>query len=122
MTNQIIQKTKADSKRKAIASLLIGIIALVANIPTWGGVFWGPPDAPLNILRPLMIVIMGYPERILVFLIFSLLISITGLFLGKTGLKSAKRGLAITGIILSITGLLGTISFAIFMIGMALGM
>ncbi len=99
MNNQITTPSKINPNKKAVASLVVGIISVLGGIGAiyiYGSYDWGG-----------------------IILIIYLLFPMAGLFFGKIGISSTKKGLAIVGIILSIIGLVGTISFYLFIKGVA---
>ena len=100
MANSINQQSEPDSKRKAIFSLILGLISLILGLFPLLFLFLGMnPMAPSRILN----IVFLLPITILVGLIF-----------GIMGLKSTKRNFAIIGIVLSVIGLLVPLYYFLF--------
>ena len=102
--DQIIIKNKYKSNKKAVASLVLGIINLV--IPSYLLLFFHIGAVAVG--NKLIDFIFGLLEMILIFGLGFVFI-IIGMILGILGLKSEKRKLSITGIILSLISLGGNI-------------
>lgn len=100
MENQITQSPKSNSKGKAVASLVLGVISMTLGLMPEVFLFLGMnPMAPSPILN-------------IVFLLP--IVALFGVILGILGLKSTKRNFAIVGIVLCIIGLLVPIIFFLF--------
>lgn len=98
--NQITQQPKFDPKRKAIASLIFGIISISPNI-----------FLPLlaDIIPFAIAPLLGFYLFLIIFLF-----AIIGLVFGILGLKSTKRNFAIAGIVLCLIGLLVPLYYFLF--------
>lgn len=102
MTNQINQPARSDSKRKAVASLVLGVISVGLLLLLYGII---GATIILGIME------MSGMGVFLMSLLFSALLSaLVGVILGILGLKSTKRNFAIAGIILSVISL----SFSVY--------
>jgi vacuolar-type H+-ATPase subunit I/STV1 len=84
-----------NPEKKAIASVIFGIIAVVFCVVIYFSHYLLPSKLAWEISEVLWIV----------FIYLTLPISIFGLVLGKMGLKSTKRNLATIGIILAKIGI-----------------
>jgi len=100
MTNQVKSQSKINSKGKAIASLVFGIISISPNI----------------LVRLLVDIIPFAIAPVIGFFLFIItsLGAIIGLILGIMGLKSTKRNFAIAGIVLNAIGLLVPLVYFLF--------
>jgi len=98
MTNQINQQSNPDPKRKAIASLVLGIISVGLLLLLYGII---GATIILGIME-----MSGMGVFLMSLLFGALLSALVGLILGILSLKSTKRNFAIAGIILSAIGLL----------------
>lgn len=93
--NQLI---RSNHKREAFASLIIGIICLIAgSMESWG--FWFLP-------RWLYLLLLGKYEKAKIYFVTFILLSLAGIILGIIGLKSSKKIFAVSGIILSVLSLI----------------
>ena len=119
MINKIMQSNKINPQKKAILSLILGIISIITIL---GGIsiFTYPVESRVYIFGilvtpPILIPIgkilysLGGFSLVLPFL--SLLTSIFGIILGRKGLNSTKKKVAIGGIVFSIIGILGLVIF-----------
>ena len=107
MENKNFQHYRSTLKKKAIMSLIFGIMSIVEVILVYGMVG-----------IEVMFGIMTQSSMEAIFLIGSLFCSlifgIIGLILGILGLKSTKRNFAIAGIILCLIGLLFPLYYFLF--------
>lgn len=104
MKNQTTQQPKINSKLWPIASLVSGIITIMASL------IWFLPG-------PIMRFFLGNSWQLSFYFWIFIPLSILGLILGIIGLKSTENKMAILGIIFSIIALLILLSF--FFIGLA---
>lgn len=100
-TNLNKQEITLNQKRKAIASLILGIINIIPAITFLIILLLRcciAKDFYWHYLYPPEGIFIGL--GLLVFLPITLLSSVVGLFLGKLGLKSTKKNLSLIGIVL----------------------
>ena len=99
---QFISQSKTNSKRKAIISLILGVVSIIPTI------LIGILGTVLYLTKaPSIIEIIPFSGSTIFILFFiSIFSAITGIILGVQGLKSTKRKFAIAGIIFCLIGLL----------------
>ncbi len=110
--NQTMQKSYP--KGKSVVSLVLGIVSMITGI----GIIY----IPIFNSGPSIFIDYIYKYGLNIFLLFNLLISITGIIFGKISLKSTQKRLSIIGIVLCIIGLLGAVFFYFLITAMSEGM
>lgn len=114
MKNMDNQQSKPDLKGKAIASFIIGIIAIITVLLSVDFV-WGIINIWTNFsliqiwfgAHAFLLRILGIPQNLphcffAIDPLFGFLFPLIGLIVGIKGLKSTKKGLATIGIVLCI--------------------
>ncbi len=96
MANQTIQKSNFDPKRKAVVSLVFGLISVIPVVMLLIAFI-----SPWEVLRIFAYLFIVFPSYIL-----GLIFAILSLIFGIMGLKSSKKKFAVAGIIFSTINLI----------------
>lgn len=125
MNNLINQQSKPNSKKKALLSLILGIISIllaslwpISETIIEKSFLWQLTDF-LRTFLPLYLSQLLNLGLFLMIFIVPVILGITGFILGIKGLKSTKKIIAMVGIILCVIGLLLWLYECLYLYGLS---